>query len=58
MYGFETLGLDRIVGIVHPENIASQGVLNKLGMTFMNEAEYFEMRVHRYAIDVSAYTRA
>ncbi len=56
-YGFETLGLERIVGIVHPENIASQGVLGKLGLTFNNEAEYFGMRVYRYGIDASAYTR-
>jgi len=56
-YGFETLGLERIVGIVHPENIASQGVLGKLGLTFNNEAEYFGLRVYRYVIDASAYTR-
>ena len=55
-FGFETLELERIVGIVHPENIASQGVLGKLGLTFNNEAEYFGMRVYRYVIDVSVYT--
>jgi RimJ/RimL family protein N-acetyltransferase len=57
-FGFETLALERIVGIVHPENIASQGVLKKLGMTFTNEAEYFGMRVDRYVIDVVSYTKA
>jgi ribosomal-protein-alanine N-acetyltransferase len=56
-FGFEMLGLERIVGIVHPENIASQGVLKKLGMTFTNEAEYFGMKVHRYLIDASSYAR-
>jgi RimJ/RimL family protein N-acetyltransferase len=55
-YGFETLGLETIVGIVHPENIASQGVLEKLGLTFNNEAEYFGMRVYRYVIDVAAFS--
>jgi ribosomal-protein-alanine N-acetyltransferase len=47
-YGFETLKLERIVGIVHPENTASQGVLKKLGLVFVSEAEYFGMHVHRY----------
>jgi ribosomal-protein-alanine N-acetyltransferase len=56
-YGFETLELERIVGIVHPENIASQRVLEKLGLTFANEAEYFGMNVYRYVIDIAAYTR-
>lgn len=55
-YGFETLGLETIVGIVHPENIASQGVLEKLGLTFNNEAEYFGMSVYRYVIDVAAFS--
>ena len=55
-YGFETLGLERIVGIVHPENISSQGVLEKLGLTFKNEAEYFGMEVYRYVIDAASYS--
>jgi RimJ/RimL family protein N-acetyltransferase len=55
-YGFETLGLETIVGIVHPENIASQRVLVKLGLTFTNEAEYFGIRVYRYLIDSSSYS--
>jgi RimJ/RimL family protein N-acetyltransferase len=33
-YGFGTLGLQRIVAVVHPENRASLRVLQKLGMTF------------------------
>ena len=57
-YGFETLGLESIVGIVHPENIASQGVLEKLGLTLSNEAEYFGMRVYRYLINASSYAES
>ena len=57
-YGFEKLGLKRIVGIVHPENTASQGVLKKLGMTFVNETEYFGMQVYRYVIDAVSYAKA
>jgi ribosomal-protein-alanine N-acetyltransferase len=31
-YGFRCLGLDRIVAVVRPENVASKRVLEKLGM--------------------------
>jgi [ribosomal protein S5]-alanine N-acetyltransferase len=33
-YGFEELGLPRIVAVAHPENRASLRVLEKLGMVF------------------------
>ena len=47
-YGFKELGLATIIGIVHPENLASQRVLEKLGMQFVEEAEYFGMACYRY----------
>jgi RimJ/RimL family protein N-acetyltransferase len=53
--GFETLRLERIVAVVHPENIASQRVIEKLGLTFTNEADYFGMHVYRYEIEAAAY---
>lgn len=48
-FGFRVLQLETIVGIVHPENIASQRVLEKLGMSFVTEAEYFGMACYKYA---------
>ena len=33
-YGFETIGQDRIVALVKPENIASQRVIEKLGLIY------------------------
>src|ERR1700694_3654440 len=33
-YGFEDLGLERIVGVTRPENMASRNVLSKCGMTY------------------------
>lgn len=33
-FGFRTVGLDRIVAVVTPENLASQRVVEKLGMRF------------------------
>ena len=54
-FGFETLGLERIIALTHPENTASQRVIAKLGMTFTGEADYFGMHVCRYEIEASAY---
>lgn len=34
VYGFETIGLERIMGVVFPENRASVRVLEKLGFRF------------------------
>jgi len=49
-YGFKELGLDQIVAIVHPENIASQRVAQKAGLVFTNESVYFGMDCFRYAL--------
>ena len=49
-FGFKSLGLDQIIGLVHPENIASQRVLLKCGMTFTHQANYFGMEMFRYKI--------
>jgi len=49
-YGFEVHNATSVVGIVHPDNLASQRVLTKLGMQFVAEAEYFGMACYRYAV--------
>lgn len=49
-WGFSTLDLTEIVGIVHPENVASQRVLEKLGMSRTARTEYFGMDCYRYAL--------
>jgi ribosomal-protein-alanine N-acetyltransferase len=49
-YGFENLGLNIIVGIVHTDNFVSQRVLEKIGMRFTEAKEYFGMACYRYAI--------
>lgn len=50
-FGFEELDFDTIVGIVHRENIASQRVLEKIGMYFTEAKDYFGMACYRYAIE-------
>ena len=47
-YGFDQLHIPTIIGIVHPENIASQRVLEKIGLTFQEQAEYFGMECYKY----------
>jgi len=54
-YGFEDLGIETIVGIVHPDNLASQRVLAKAGLTYVERAHYFGMDVLRYAAERSAW---
>lgn len=56
-FGFEWLGLERIVAIVHVDNTASQRVAEKLGMTFDQEAEYFGIPCYRYAMHVVSWQR-
>ncbi len=40
-FGFEHIGLEQIVGLAMPENIASQRVLEHTGMVYEREAYYF-----------------
>lgn len=47
-YGFNQLGIDGIIGIVHPDNIASQRVLEKIGLEFQERAVYFGMDCFKY----------
>jgi len=50
-YGFEQLGLQTIVGIVHPENVASQRVIEKLGLSLVDRTRYFGMDCYHYMLE-------
>lgn len=39
-YGFEVLGLKKIIGIIEPSNVASEKVLEKIGLHFYKRDEY------------------
>ena len=41
-YGFDELGLDRIIGLTHPDNAASQRVLQKVGLRDAGWGHYYE----------------
>jgi len=55
-FGFEELDLPEIVGIVHPDNVASQRVLEKAGLSRVERTVYFNMDCYRYAARRSAWT--
>jgi len=56
-YGFEQLGIDRIVAVVHPENIASSRVLEKIGLTYVKDGWYYNRDLRYYAITRDEYER-
>lgn len=49
-YGFDELKLERIVAVAKPENLASRGVMENLGMVYVKTARYYNVDVVYYAI--------
>ena len=56
-YGFDELGLDRIVAVVHPENVASQWVIQKIGLRYVKDARFYNSDVEYYAITRQEFER-
>ena len=50
-YGFDDLGLSRIIGVTHRDNLASQRVLMKAGMTDLGWGRYYDRRLRLFAVD-------
>jgi len=50
-FGFEHLGLERIIGLAVPENIASRRVLERIGMVFVKETHLFGLDLVNYTIE-------
>jgi RimJ/RimL family protein N-acetyltransferase len=50
-YGFETLGLERIISIIQPENRGSRRVAEKAGLTLRGETLWRDTTVLWYAVD-------
>lgn len=49
-YGFEELGLDIIVAVTRPENVASRGVMEKIGMKYDGIGRYYDRDLARYSV--------
>ena len=50
-YGFETLGLYRIIGLTHPDNGASQRVLQKAGLRDAGWGRYYERNLRVFVAE-------
>jgi RimJ/RimL family protein N-acetyltransferase len=50
-YGFGTLGLERIISIIQPDNMASRRVAEKAGLTLRGETRWRGTDVLWYALD-------
>ena len=49
-HGLGKLGLEKIIGLTFPEHRVSQRVLEKAGLTFVREAEWYGMAMREYQI--------
>ncbi len=49
-FGFEQCQIDHIIGLVHPENPASQHVLQKCGMTYLETIQLWGIDLMKYHI--------
>jgi [ribosomal protein S5]-alanine N-acetyltransferase len=56
-YGFEAARLTAIIGLVHPQNVASIRVLEKCGLTFKDRKVYWGLEMLRYRKKSPALTR-
>jgi ribosomal-protein-alanine N-acetyltransferase len=57
-YGFDTVGLDRIVAITYPENTPSQHVLEKAGLKYEKMAHLMDTDVCYFVITREMYENA
>lgn len=54
-YGFETMKIDRIVGVAMAENIASRRVMEKIGMRYEKVGHWYGGELECYAISRSEF---
>lgn len=54
LFGFSQLGLDRIVAVAYPENVASWRVMEKVGMKYVRTGFYYGANMVYYEISSSA----
>jgi [ribosomal protein S5]-alanine N-acetyltransferase len=49
--GFETLGLERVVAVTHPDNRASRRVMEKIGMTLVGPGHHYGGETVLYEVE-------
>jgi RimJ/RimL family protein N-acetyltransferase len=52
-FGFENYYLDRIIALVHPDNLASRRVIEKCGMVYVENLSLWGIELVRYCIGIS-----
>ncbi len=52
LFGINRIGLEEIIGLTDPHNIASQRVLEKSGLKFTQRQVYFGMEMFRFSTKV------
>jgi ribosomal-protein-alanine N-acetyltransferase len=50
-FGFNRIQLDHIIALVHPENLASQRVISKCGMGYMDTLGLWGIQLRRYQVN-------
>jgi ribosomal-protein-alanine N-acetyltransferase len=50
-FGFNRFHLDHIIALVHPENLASQRVIDKCGMEYQDTLALWGIQLRRYQIN-------
>jgi ribosomal-protein-alanine N-acetyltransferase len=53
-YAFEQLGIERLISLIRPGNLASQRVAEKIGMNKKKECEQHNQRYYVYSLSRSA----
>lgn len=56
-FGFDVLGLERIIAMADPDNAGSLRVMQKIGMTRVGRVEFDGLEVERYEIERAGYER-
>ncbi|MCB1025403.1 MAG: GNAT family N-acetyltransferase [Acidobacteria bacterium] len=54
-YGFNDLGFSKIVAVAYPENKASQNVMKKIGMKYVQTGIFYEKTLVQFAISAEEY---
>jgi len=55
-FGYEQLGIEQIIALVHPENMASTHVIEKLGMWYVDVVYYWGIDLKRYRLGKQQWT--
>jgi ribosomal-protein-alanine N-acetyltransferase len=50
-YGLDDLGLHRVIGVTHPDNIASQKVLRKAGLADRGTGRYYDKQLRLFVVE-------